>query len=181
MSTLDFIKERKSIRKYKNALINKSDIETIIDAVRFAPSWANTQTARYTIVQDKVIIKKICESGVNNFAYNMNTLVNATNVAVLSYVQGKSGKLKGSDEFATNKENSWEIFDAGISCQTFCLAANAIGIGTCIMGIINDIEIAKIINLPQNETVAALIVFGIPDESPEKKPRLAADEIHRII
>lgn len=34
------------------------------------------------------------------------------------------------------------------------------GVGTCIMGVIDEKSIAEIVHLPEEETVAALIVYG---------------------
>jgi len=101
-------------------------------------------------------------------------------VLVLSYVKGKSGKLD-KDEYATSKDQDWEVFDAGLACQTFCLAAHEKGVGTTIMGVIDDEKISEIVSLPEDETVAALIVYGHPDESPVKTPRMAVEELTRFI
>ena len=47
MQLINGIKERRSIRKYKSDKVSKETIEKIIDAARYAPSWKNSQTARY--------------------------------------------------------------------------------------------------------------------------------------
>ena len=47
-------------------------------------------------------------------------LANAPWLAVLSYVQGRSGKLSQND-YATSKGAEWGMFDAGIACQSFVL------------------------------------------------------------
>jgi Nitroreductase len=99
---------------------------------------------------------------------------------VLSFVQGKSGKI--NESYVTSKANVWEVFDAGIACQTFCLAAHAKGVGTCIMGGIDEKSISKIVNLPEEETVAALIVYGYEDgEHASQTPRKDAEEIMRFV
>ncbi len=48
------------------------------------------------------------------------------------------------------------------------------------MGVIDDESISKIVGLPEGETVAALIVYGYPDEKPAPTPRLEAEEIMRF-
>jgi len=174
------ITERRSVRKFKDVVVEKETMNAIMDATRWAPSWGNFQIARYTLVSNKEIIKRLSSEGVNGFIYNKSTLEKASNVAILSFVKGKSGKL-GKDEYATNKSNVWEVFDAGLSCQNFVLAAHAYGVGTCIMGVINDKAISKIVNLPEEETVAAIIVYGYPDETPNKTPRKKIEEIVRFV
>ncbi|MFI3299817.1 MAG: nitroreductase family protein [Candidatus Gastranaerophilales bacterium] len=180
MDAIELLKNRRSVRKYKNEKVDRQTMEEIIDVARFAPSWANFQVARYTLVENDEIIAKIADSGMSNFAYNINTLRGAKGVAVLSYVKGKSGTL-GDSGYATNKANSWEVFDAGIACQTFCLAAFAKGVGTCIFGIFDDAALSKIINLPEDETVAAVIVYGYTEGTPAVASRKEVAEIARFI
>lgn len=182
MDAIEMIKERRSIRKFKDKKVDREIMREIVDISRWAPSWVNYQIARYTLVDDEEIIKKLATEGVNGFVYNIDTLKNAKGVAILSFVKGKSGKLDlEKDDYATSKANVWEVFDAGIACQTFCLAAHAKGIGTCIMGVIDEKLISKIINLPQEETVAALIVYGYEDGHPSPTPRKDIDEIMRFV
>jgi len=155
-------------------------MKEIVDIAKYAPSWVNYQIARYTFVDKKDLIERIANEGVNDFVYNIDTLKEARNVAVLSYVKGKSGKIPeaGYD----SDTNVWEIFDAGIACQTFSLAAHAKGIGSVIMGVINDKVISEIINLPEEEQVAALIVYGYPEgEHPKAPARLDTEDIMRFV
>ena len=174
------IKERRSVRKYKDKQVSRETINNILDATRWSPSWANYQIARYTIVENPELIKRIAEEGVNGFTYNMGTLKNAKGVLVLSYIKGKSGKLS-PEEYTTNKGGTWEMFDTGIACQTFCLAAHNYGVGTCIFGVIDDAAISKILSLPENETVASVITFGYPDGEAKVSPRYSVEEITRYL
>ena len=180
MEAINMIKERRSIRKYLDQKVDRETMKEIVKNARWAPSWANFQIARYTIIDDKKIIERIANEGVHGFSYNIGTLKNTPGIAVLSYVLGKSGKVSDS-EYATAKGNDWEMFDAGIACQTFCLAAHEKGIGTCIFGIIDDKAISQIISLPINETAASIIAFGYPDETPKPSSRKDVEDIIRFI
>lgn len=180
MDAITMIKERRSVRKFKNEKVDRETMKEIVSLSSWAPSWKNFQVARYTLVDDEAIIKKLATDGVEGFVSNVNTLKNAQGVAVMSFVKGKSGKLKG-DDYATSKANVWEVFDAGIACQTFCLAAHAKGVGTCILGVINDESISEIVGLPEEETVAALIVYGYEEgEHAAPTPRKDVEEIMRF-
>ncbi len=186
MEAIEMIKERRSVRKYKNERVSRETMEQIVDAARWSPSWANFQIARYTVVDNPELIKQIADKGVLGFAYNIGTLNNAPGVMVLSYVKGKSGTLSAAKsgkvddaDYATSKANEWEMFDAGIACQTFCLAAHNYGVGSCIFGVIDDKAIAQILNIPEEETVAAIVTFGYPDEQPKPTPRKTVDDITR--
>lgn len=183
MDAIEMIKERRSVRKFKDERVDRETMREIIEISRWAPSWANYQIARYTLVDDETTIARLANDGVKGFVYNMNTLKKAKGVAVLSFVKGKSGTLapeKG--DFETSNAHLWEAFDAGIACQTFCLAAHAKGVGTCIFGVIDVDSIPEIVNLPEGETVAALIVYGYEEGSHAKPtPRKRVDEILRFV
>jgi nitroreductase len=181
MDAMDMIKERRSVRKYVNKKVDRETMEAIIEISRWAPSWANTQIARYTLVDDPKTLARLTAEGVKGFAYNTKTLENAHGVAVLSFVKGKSGRLEKYADFDSSNANFWEAFDAGIACQTFCLAAHAKGVGTCIFGVIDDQAIAEIIDLPEEETVAALVVYGYPEGLATAPPRKSVEDIARFI
>ena len=180
MDAIKMLRERRSIRKFKNEIVDKETMLEIIDITKYAPSWSNYQVSRFNLVTDKSIIMEIAESAVKEFVYNKKTLVNANNVAVLSYVKGKSGSIADYGIESTGDDN-WEIFDAGIACQQFCLAAYSMGVSTVIMGVIDNTIIRNIIDLPENEEVAAIIVYGYQEgESPTTK-RLETEKIVKFI
>jgi len=182
------LKERRSVRKFKAEKVDRETMREIIELSRWAPSWANYQIARYTLVDDEATLQKLANDGVKGFVYNMKTIQNAKGVAILSYVKGKSGRLDQKkldlmkEELSAAKADVWEIFDAGIACQTFCLAAHAKGVGTCIFGVIDEKSISEIVNLPKEEAVAALIVYGYEDGlHAQPTPRKEVDEILRFV
>ncbi len=180
MDAIELLKGRRSVRKFKKEKVQHETMKEIIELARWAPSWGNFQVARYTLVDDDDLIKQFVTDGVKGFVYNVNTLKEAQGVMVLSFVKGKSGKLD-TDEYVTSKGHVWEVFDAGIACQQFCLAAHAKGVGTCVMGVIDEEGISKVAGLPEKETVAALIVYGYEEgEHGTPTPRKAVEDILRI-
>ncbi len=181
MTAEQMILERRSVRLYRPEPVSRETMDEIMELTRFAPSWSNMQVARCTLISDPEIVARLAREGVKGFSYNIGTLEKAPCACVLSFVAGKSGKFRGDDSYVTSKADSWEVFDAGIACQTFCLAAHAKGVGTCIMGVIDDESISSIVGLPEGETVAALITYGYPAETPEPTPRKSVEQITRYI
>lgn len=179
MDAIKMIKERRSAHRFKNQKVSRDIMKEIVSISRWAPSWGNVQVARYTLVDDEATIKRLVTDGVNGISYNVDILKNAKGVAVLSFVKGESDKL---DEvgYDVSKANVCEVFDAGLSCQTFCLAAYEKGIGTCIMGVVEGKLISEIVNLPEEETVVALIAYGYEDGHAEPTPRKDVEEILRF-
>jgi len=59
MNVENAIKNRRTIRKFTDYKVTKEEIEKLIEAARWAPSWANTQSWEFVVVQDKDKIKEI--------------------------------------------------------------------------------------------------------------------------
>lgn len=180
MNTTDCIKTRRSIRNYKEEQIPQDLLKKVVDLARFAPSWKNTQIARYYVVQSPELKQKIAESCVMGFTYNTGTLTKAPALVVLAYVEKRSG-FERDGSCTTSKGSDWEMFDAGIAAQTFCLAANEKGLGTCIMGIFDDAAVAEAINLPEGQKVGALIAVGYPAEEPAAPARKEAEQLVQFL
>ncbi|MBQ8317554.1 MAG: nitroreductase family protein [Lachnospiraceae bacterium] len=176
MNTVECIKTRRSVRRYTEEVISKELMDSIIDLARMAPTWKNTQTIRYVVVQDKAIIDKIKEDCLLGFEGNIKTLAQCNTLVVLSQINGRCG-YERDGFFTTSKGAGWEMFDAGIAAQTFCLAAHEMGVGSCILGIFDDAKVGELIELPEGQTVTALIPVGIPKFIPDPTPRKEVEEL----
>ena len=154
MDVIKCIKERRSIRKFTGEKIPREIIDEIVDAAAFAPSWKNSQTTRYIVIDDRKLIDKIAEECVMGFKYNE-----------------KNG------EFATTKEDRWQNFDAGIAVQTFCLAAHEKGVGSVIIGYFDEFKTAELVEIPDNEIIMAFIAIGRPEHIGNPPTRLTSKEL----
>lgn len=180
MDIIEGIKERRSVRKYTQDKISHDILKEIVDVAAYAPSWKNTQIVRYIIVEDKDKIEALTDPKVVlGFDFNGKTIGRAAAVALVTFVKGVSGYEKDGS-FSTPKEDKWETFDAGIATQTFCLAAHAKGIGTTILGIFDEEEVKKIINIPENQELAAMVTMGYPEKMPACPPRMTSEELLTI-
>ena len=171
---------RRSIRRYTAEPVSRAELCRVIELARFAPSWKNTQTTRYTLVTDRALLDRIAAEGMAGFAKNAETLSNAPALVVLSTVTGRSGYERDGSP-TTPKGSHWQSFDAGIAAQTFCLAAWEQSLGTLIMGIFDEEKVAGLIDLPAGESVSALIVVGRAAEEPTAPGRKETDALLRVI
>ena len=55
--------------------------------------------------------------------------------------------------------------DAAIVCTHMMLQAWELGVGSCWVGMFNDAEVAKVLSLPDNVHVSALLPMGYPAET----------------
>ena len=134
---------------------------------------------------DKISYKLKCFEGpldllLHLISKNKLNIQSAPALVILTTVNGIAGYEKDGS-FTTSKGTHWESFDAGIACQTFCLTAYDKGFGTLIMGIFDETQIRTIIQLPETESIAALIAVGYADEAPHAPHRQELDKIMQII
>ncbi|MCR5349749.1 MAG: nitroreductase family protein [Acholeplasmatales bacterium] len=177
MELIEAIKTRRSVRKFNNKKIDINTVKEIVDICQYSPSWKNTQTVRYNYVETKDLIEKISD-GVGS-DWNKNILKQAQGIMVLSTINNISGYEKDGTP-STTKGSHFESFDAGIYADAFVLACHNFNIGTVIMGIYNEANIKKILNLPEGESVSCIIPMGYYDEKPASPKKKLNDVVLRI-
>ena len=176
MQTLDAIKTRRTIRKFTEDPVSHEVIEKIVETSAYAPSWKNTQTARYIIIEETALKNKIAKEAVMGFEWNTGIILGAPVLVVLASVPGKSGYEKDG-AYSTSKKDKWEMFDAGIAAQTFQLAAHECGIGSVVMGIFDEVKVKELLGLEDTLNVSALIAIGHPAVSPTVPARKSVQEL----
>jgi nitroreductase len=78
------------------------------------------------------------------------------------------GKLKGT---------RYDLLDAGIAGEHFVLQAAELGLGTCWLGWFRKGRVRKLLGIPGNWDIAAMITLGYADEEPAKIARIPMDVI----
>lgn len=177
----EYIKSRRSVRKYSEQEISNKLLSEIVELARFSPSWKNTQVVRYHVVKNSDIKEKIAQNCALGFAFNAKTIMRCKALVIVCVITGISGYEKDGS-FSTSQGDRWEMFDAGIANQTFCLAAHSKGIGSVVLGVFDENKIRQYISLPEHERVTNLIALGYPLE-PAKSgpPRKEVAELLEII
>ena len=98
----------------------------------------------------------------------------------VTFKKGRCG-FERDGSFSTKKEDRWQMFDVGVACQTFCLAAHEAGLGTVIMGIFEEAKVKEVLQIPETESVSALIALGYPEEVPEAPKRKETELLLKIV
>lgn len=174
MDTLDCIKERRSIRSFNSKKLEPETVEKIISFATYAPSWKNTQITRYIAIQDADLKSEISKHTTSE--NNKKIIQNAPLLIAITIIKNRSG-FERDGSYTTSKKDGWQMFDAGIASQTFCLAAHEFGVGTVIMGIFNDEEISGILEIPEDMELVALIAAGYYDMVPATPKRKSTQDL----
>ncbi len=155
---MDGIKGRRSIRRYKPAPVPEEILRVLVEAVRWSPSWANTQCWQVIVVRDPKIKSELATT-LNRTNPALSSMTVAPIVLVLCGKKGISGFYKSQ---ASTVKGDWLMFDTGLAMQNLCLAAHSLGLGTVIIGSFDHKRVAGILGVPQNVEVVAMTPLGYP-------------------
>jgi nitroreductase len=181
MDVMEAIKTRRSIRKYKTDPVNDKALETVLEAARWAPSWANTQCWRFVVVRDGNIKNKLADTLISVSSDRPNRAAEAIRTAPLAIVacaeMGKSGYRVREPGVAVTDKGDWYMFDAALAMQNLVLAAHALGLATVHIGAFDARQVARLLAVPQGFSVVEMTPLGYPDEEPNVRPRKELSEI----
>jgi len=172
---MSIIQGRRSIRRYQDKLIPENHLLQILDAIRWSPSWANTQCWEVVVVKTPAMKEKL------------KGTLSPTNPAVKAMTEAPviialCGKLKSSGYYKgqmSTKLGDWFMFDLGIATQSLCLMAHSLGLGTVVVGMIGHDKANKVLGIGEGYEVIALIPIGYPaKDSPTPKRREIKEFTH---
>jgi nitroreductase len=187
LELFEAIKTRRSIRRYKPDQVDDKKIEAILDAGRWAPSWANTQCWKFIVVRDAkvkaaltaTLFKIIFPDGKeapNPATTACNTVPVIIAVCVQTGISGTKPGLTGGVEYVTDK-GDWFMFDAALAVQNMLLAVHAQGLGAVVIGAFDAAQAEKVLNVPKGYRLVTFFPIGVPDQASKGPPRKELTEI----
>ena len=171
MTAKECILSRRSTRKFKADPVDHALLESVIETASYAPSWKHTQIVRYIAVEGE-LKNKIAREYTTSYPGNGKIIENAPLLIAVTVIKNRCG-FERDGSYTTDRGDTWQMFDAGVASQTFCLAAHDAGLGTVIMGIFDRPEITEALSIPEDRELVALIPVGYADEepvAPKRKP-----------
>lgn len=175
MTANECIRGRRSIRKFKQEPISHELLAEIVETASYAPSWKHTQIVRYVAIEG-ALKDKLAAEGTSMFPNNGKIMENAPMVIAVTVIKNRCG-YERDGSFTTPRKDTWQMFDAGVASQTFCLAAYEKGIGSVILGIFDQAKIEELLEIPEDRELVALIPIGYPDEEPVAPKRKPVDDL----
>jgi nitroreductase len=163
---------RRSIRAYEaGKTISEAEVRDLLTAAQNAPSWANQQPSKYYVAIGEEKRAAVLEL----IGGNKDRVINAPVFLVSTFETGKSGFFRGTPVDETG--DLWGAYDNGLSNAYLVLKARAMGFDTLIMGMRNAGELRKLFDIPENETVLAVIALGYRAENPTTPVHRPLDEV----
>lgn len=157
MQVRDAIKERKSIRAFKNKKLSQQQLETLMLAAQLAPSAHNWQPYKIIIVEEQELKEKLAAA-----CYDQDFIAEAS-VAFIG--------------IADVARSRWAEIDLAIAFEHIVLQAVELGLGSCWVGAFSEREIKKLLEIPERLKVVAVLPVGFPEEKPRERRKKAIEEI----
>ncbi len=213
MDLMTAIRERRSSRAYRAEPVPRKTIEEVLSLTVNAPSSNNLQPWEFIVVAgeekdrlSRTLIKAYGEKqiscgsgavkplpeacrqrGIAN-SESMRPYVDRIGTSVDSFINEGSCSFYGApvaviicldDCFSAR-----QMVDVGTAVGYLVLAAHALGLATCPIGLIAEYgdEIKDLLNIPENKKVVIGIALGYPDpDNPVSRFRSSRDDLSRLV
>jgi nitroreductase len=165
MELFDAILTRRSIRKYTSDKIEPDLVDKIIKAGMYAPSAVNKQPWHFIVFSDKKLMTEIMK-----IHQSAAMLAEAQTAILVCYDEN------------LQHDKGYGAVDCSNATQNMLLAAHALGLGACWVGIYpraNRMEaLHAIFDLPAQVKAFAVIALGHPAEKKSMADRYKPERIH---
>ena len=188
---INFIRNRRSHRHFKNKGIPRKDLETLVDVSRYAPTGGNAQTVEVIVVEDREKITKLSNQTVDTFVTlsdqagkeierlkangkeipEMLVRTQMYGELMLKYrEEGKDPIFHNSKAimiFHTNVQGGASKDNSVIASTTVSLVARTMGIESTFIGFfvaasISSEAIKKELELPEHNEIQSVLMMGYP-------------------
>jgi len=160
---LNCIKERYSVRKFKDKPIEQEKLDVILKAAQLAPSARNVQPWKFVVIQDSQRRKQLTE-----ICKGQKFVADAPYTIALC--------ANNTDYTMTCGQFAYTV-DAAIAGEHITLQAAELGLGTCWIGAFYHDQMAELINLPDDYKIVGLLPLGYPDIEKGNRNLKSKDEI----
>lgn len=175
--TIKLMKAHTSVRRFKEQEIPQADLEEILTAGQMASSWKNFQSYSVILVRSQekkdALYELVPQEAIRQsaaflfFVGDLNRAEKGANLHMATFQpQGVEGLLITS-------------VDAALTGQNTLLAAESLGYGGVIIGLVRykSEEVAALLNLPDYTYPVFGIALGVPDQQHDVKPRLPLNQV----
>ena len=161
MDTIEAIRFRRSIRRYKTDPIPEEHLEIILGAGRAAPSARNRQPWHFVVVTDGGTRAKLAGACMGQlWLARAPVMIVAVGLPEVS--------------------RAWYPVDVSIALQNMVLAATSLGYGTCWVGAFHEGAVKAILGIPREAKVIAVCPLGVPAERPRPRKRNAPEQVFSL-
>ena len=175
MNFTEIAENRQSCRKYDPArLVEDDKLERILESARLSPSACNGQPYLITVCRGeaaKKVARATQQMGMNKFASDAPVLL----------VLSEMPYVKTAALGAKLKKNDYRSIDIGIAAAYITAEAAAQGLGTCILGWLEDAQIREACGLEGAARLVITLGYAAADDHLRAKKRKDMAELVKFM
>ena len=164
---LSLMKNRQSERKYIDRPVEREKIERITEAGRLSPSACNGQPWHFVVVDEPALCNEVA-AATESVVLRMNSFVREAPVLIVVVREKSNFNSRAGDLI---KQKDYSLIDIGIATASMVYQATAEGLGTCIIGWVDDRRIRKALGIPSSKKVELVISVGYTENRLREKSR----------
>jgi len=169
-SFLDFLSKRRSVRSFKEDIVDESHINKILQACNLAPSSGGLQTFEIYHIQNKEMKERLVLAAKDQIFISQAPLL-------LVFCANPSRSVERFGE----RSQLFSVQDTTIAAAYAQLTVYALGLSTVWIGAFDEKKVSEILQLPQGQRPVAILPIGYENEKPkEKTTRGTKDLLHAI-
>lgn len=175
MDFQEVIESRRSTRKYSpEKKVDEATLHALIEAAILAPSWKNSQTARYYCILSEKLLEQFRQECLPEF--NARNVADAPALIVTAFVKDIAG-FDRNGEPENEVGNGWGYYDLGLHNENLLLKARDLGLCTLVMGIRDEEKIRELLSISDDEAIVSVIGLGYSDSEPTMPNRKTVSDI----
>lgn len=153
MDLMELMGQRYSCRRFTDEQLTDEELATILEAGRIAPSACNNQPWRFIVLQSEEELAKV--DACSKCRYGAQT--------VILVCFDKEASAKNPD---VTPDYGW--IDCGLALMQMALAAENLGIASCIVGAYEPAKAREALNIPDNLITYQFLMLGHSDMQPSR-------------
>jgi nitroreductase len=152
MDVWEAIRSKRAIRHFTDQPLPQEVAERILDAGRRSQSSKNSQPWHFIAIRDRATLQQLSTMG-----------------DWLGHVAGAALCVVILTPAEDDGRAAWHMFDAGQSAAYMQLAAQELGVGSCLGSIYQPQAVRDLLGFPPEWQARLLISFGYPDPGHERR------------
>ena len=169
---------RRSIRSFDaTRTVSDQELRQMVAAAIEAPSWKNSQTARYHIARSAEAMQAVVAAMPD---FNQKSVASAQALIVATFKHNRAG-FERTGEPTNELGNGWGCYDLGLHNALLLLKAADLGLDTLVLGIRDAEQLRQSLAIPDDETVVSIIAVGHRTDDAARPKRKEVDDIARFL
>lgn len=196
MELSDVIKQRRSIRKFRDEAISDNMIRELLEAARLAPSGSNLQPTRFVVIRSREAREALKRFTPYKFiagasvvflcCADLSSMESRERRVEELIKEGAFDEIVGLDRESIMAGRSFDgeeairghlAMNVAVAVENMVLKAVDLGLGSCWIGRFDREQLKEYLELENHIHPVVLLPVGYSDQSPKERPRFSLDKL----